>query len=1793
MTFDAGSIEARLILNRQAFQDDLAAARAEGDAFDGNTFEAIADVNTDAVTEAFAKIQSEWNALKTSLANSSDLSVSDGEALAAIGATEAAYQTLRESMGQTIEINTSTNIINPDSTDFNLAPVTESVTLDPAEALAALAEITAAYDALIDDLARDNVLDVDTLPFQHAVMNAEYAIETLRLQVARGDPLLIDSTEALTAIHAVADQYTELRAIAGPPVDPTINPAEAMAALAEIQSRYDSFIASLTDEQKLNIDTMSFNATLLQARIAVNDLDVALKNPMSLNVSDAEAIAAITDTGAAYLALKAVMSSGISLGGGSATGAEAGALRAVATNLASVGDAADDTTKKMSYFNSAESLGMRTGGAFSTAINILRGSVTLFGGALDFTGVHMLSAVGGFHLLFEAIVETAGTLIPAAIAFTAFGVAAIPVAEQIYKQMTNVYTVSTALGTTIYPLSNGFSKIAAAVKPEVYEAFGEALVFVGRSTGAFQSLATAAGSVVDQLGARFVAATTDGGGFNSFVTKAASDLSGWGNNLGDIFGIFGNFLKVLPGYAEEILSAFGAVANALEHITGSGVGQWILDFGLKLHGAIVYGGLMVTAVVILGNALVGLAAKFGLAEAGALAFNSEQFGVGIKLMGSYIADLVVSLFTMSGAEDVAAASTGILEAEMVALDAVNPLVWVGLAAAALAGLVYWLTRSTSATQDYDNAVKNTLSNAPITQLSVDIVQSMAVTTADLGAAQIKLAQTQEYVTTTNLRTGTTTTSLTKAYQDQQAVVQGYQGELSTLSGYQTNYNILVKAAGGNLGDLSAAGITANDIMQKGVNANGSYTEGLKEMIVEVQAQADAFNAMQLGVGRNAAAMNAMNFSAGAADNSLGNLDTTMAKITQSQDALSGVLLGGEQNFYTYASDLEKIQTASQVAGASLSGLGTSSIALGGDFYNTLLPAAQKTVDALEMQLIPTNKLIPAVGALGTQMNTYAGTNVAARTAVVDFINNALGPGTVSLKTLNTWLGKNATSMGGLKSIVDQTEISASKLGGLLQGDLNQIMANSVLIAEHASTAFQAFSASVLGGTTSGVGFAAQGQKVLTILEKQYGQDVPAAKTAFIDYAKNGLGLSTSAAQTLWDTLDKQQLDTMSTKANTSKAAFIDLAKNGLDLSNTSANNLWTTMRAQYLDTLANKVGTNKADWIDLARNGLDLTTTEASKLWAEMRNQYLDTLAQKAGETEAAFVKTANQLGVTTTNAGLLWDALHKVAAGSPYNASLNTNATGSGGVVITGTGTASGQGNIKFTSGAAGAYVTQGTTPTADDVLAWVSKGELIVPTHLEPEVRPILSGRIPGYAPGGFVGNLDNIIPYTQNETDTLAAKALMTDAEKALAADKAKASAAEAKSTGTTKGDMSAAAIAALWISLGGASGAADNMAEIADAESGDDPSIVQQGEPPGLTGYGLYQITPTSGITQNGAFGNLLNASNNTRAAISLYNASGYSPWTSDPVGSRLAGAKGMLVPGYASGGIVGEAKAYLKAYDTGKDKTFINTRIDDWTDALKKNTTLAGAPLSAKEHASFLKLAASDKKNLAAMVRERATLRTYRTDLGDSNSKLQSWISAAANEPTLKGDVKSWKALMKSQTATSNKISKMLGLTPDEQAAATATALANATAASAAAASGSDDTGDSSTDPSSTDTTTTTATVAAPTPVWANMPLGADANSASLALPPILGGSGSSGVSSVSPVLSLGTGGTGAQISDPKLYALQISSLGSKLDQICSLLNTLNSTTAAVPKGVGSHVGGTLSTAASNASFRNRYPRGGT
>jgi len=113
-----------------------------------------------------------------------------------------------------------------------------------------------------------------------------------------------------------------------------------------------------------------------------------------------------------------------------------------------------------------------------------------------------------------------------------------------------------------------------------------------------------------------------------------------------------------------------------------------------------------------------------------------------------------------------------------------------------------------------------------------------------------------------------------------------------------------------------------------------------------------------------------------------------------------------------------------------------------------------------------------------------------------------------------------------------------------------------------------------------------------------------------------------------------------------------------------------------------------------------------------------------------------------------------------------------------------------------------------------------------------------------------------------------------------------------TGPSTGTLTDAQVQQLWKSVGGPANVAAAMSGIAQAESGREPGNVQKGQPPGLTGWGLWQITPTSGISQNGKYGNLLDPTNNAKAALALYQQAGNTlqPWSGDPYVQSHGGGK---------------------------------------------------------------------------------------------------------------------------------------------------------------------------------------------------------------------------------------------------------------------------------------------------------------
>ena len=276
---------------------------------------------------------------------------------------------------------------------------------------------------------------------------------------------------------------------------------------------------------------------------------------------------------------------------------------------ATLGDTIVPLTRGMGGFNTAAKDGIPLWETGSGIFGAWNSHIQLFGGALTQIGIPaILATVGTIHILTDSILEIASTVIPAALAFGAFGLAAAGPVVDLYHHMTDLFTVTQALQQQMYPFTGDLSKLQAAIKPEVYVLFGEALYTMGKNTGVFSELAKGAGTVLDQLGARITYALTSGDGFTLFLKNAVSDLAGWGTLIGNIGGIIGNLLKALPGFGQAFLAVAVSVSHFAENLSAATIP--LQRFLLIGHGLLLWLGLAGTAGAWAISGLLGGVATF-------------------------------------------------------------------------------------------------------------------------------------------------------------------------------------------------------------------------------------------------------------------------------------------------------------------------------------------------------------------------------------------------------------------------------------------------------------------------------------------------------------------------------------------------------------------------------------------------------------------------------------------------------------------------------------------------------------------------------------------------------------------------------------------------------------------------------------------------------------------------------------------------------------------------------------------------------------------------------------------------------------------------------------------------------------------------------------------------------------------------------------------------------------------------------------------------------------------------------
>lgn len=677
------------------------------------------------------------------------------------------------------------------------------------------------------------------------------------------------------------------------------------------------------------------------------------------------------------------------------------------------------------------------GDALNTANTALRGADSTIPSVVG----HLVGFASGWHLAAEAVIEFTAVWVPAAVAMGAFGAAAYPTAKAVYTQITDMNTAADATGRSFDSLAMKGQSLTAAVKPSVLEAFGVGLYTIQRDSGTLAPILSGLGKSIDQIVARASVALSGGG--SSFLKTGAQDASQLMTAFGDLFGIFGNLMKAVPGYAAVLLQFGTDVLGWGESVSGSV--ERVLAVFLKLHGAIFYGGLF------------GTAASFAFSKVVSLADGATN-----ALKG-----LLVSVSLVS--ED--SAAFGAISAALETIGSGPVLAGIGLAAGAIAAVVMYLRAGGNAASGFGADLQNAVKGAQVSTLQGTLLQNIA-------AAQQKVTSTTQGLTKAQAEYNSV------SYMDTHSVPQmlalgGYiNSAKGDLSGYTSvlqqqqkeyqNYTANVTAVAHALGVsvpqalavLSGAQVSNNQLTATGAN-------NLDQLIVMAQGYEAQLKVMTTGTGNLNQALNAIKVTTSSQYTDIQNL-------TSAYSTWIGVVTGGDSAFTTFEqgqstliadlksggetvnTTLGKISDKFTTVKSSLNGTSSSALAAR-QAFDSQTNAAVSLYNALATQAAMSGNSTVAQTALAqagkdvvAQMLPLASGSAEATSEVFALAQIVGYTGNNSFSGLAKWVGntKNAESdLNKQQQILTQTTAdltqAAKNLASGLQGQVTQAMVNAI------------------------------------------------------------------------------------------------------------------------------------------------------------------------------------------------------------------------------------------------------------------------------------------------------------------------------------------------------------------------------------------------------------------------------------------------------------------------------------------------------------------------------------------------------------------------------------------------------------------------------------------------------------------------------------------------------------------------------------------------------------------------------
>lgn len=646
--------------------------------------------------------------------------------------------------------------------------------------------------------------------------------------------------------------------------------------------------------------------------------------------------------------------------------------------------------------------------------------------------------IGGWHLALDAVFEILAVLIPALVAVTAFGVPAAGVVHDMVEELTNMATVVTATNGKLGPFTGGLAKMSNAVRPQVFQIFGDALSVVNDRAGFFNKLATETGQVLENLAARFAVA-------DRAASKTLGGILGQGpadvRQLGDLFAnlgsIIGGFIKAVPGYANYLLGFFDVFTKGIAEVVNSPFINWLLKAGLYFHGFIIWVGLAVTAVLLLARPLTFLATAL------------FTFGVRLSLLGPIFA--------------AAAAQGTILDGVLASMGAIidatgGPLVWITALVAAVGFLIYHFASAKDSAASFLQGLQNGITSA----------QTLAGGIRAIGYAQIEvaqqLAQARQQLANTPLPrivgVGRFSTVVDAApFNAAKASVDQLLSGQRQLADETKLYNYRINGLAGSFGGLKNATNLANLAgisMKQMLDGSHSTWMTIQQQVLGTQLAYKDLGYQSGILGEDFLSLNkqfgavatfSTNLVQQAPDmaQAIQNVNTAFADqasaVTDAQNSFDNY----SQGLATLSSNFDranpattgftlrlgKLHDAIKYVKSPIDGLSQSSIALN-QAFTTQIGNANTLIATWRSAGVANNLFRQGVKDTIAPLVKYAAGSQEATAQLVFLAQQADYTGPVSLKRLVAWLGNTHDATANLKAIANQATIQEALLTTSMQ-----------------------------------------------------------------------------------------------------------------------------------------------------------------------------------------------------------------------------------------------------------------------------------------------------------------------------------------------------------------------------------------------------------------------------------------------------------------------------------------------------------------------------------------------------------------------------------------------------------------------------------------------------------------------------------------------------------------------------------------------------------------------------------------